>query len=1054
MHRVSSLRRGQFLAAVSLVLLVGTMVCAAPQPSPEVVTNILQLRRIAGQNLEAAYGFRLEGDVWWANAARGRFVLRDPSGAAALELELAGPFPQAGQRVRIAGIGTVKQHGSAIRLGAKGPVVDNDGVHGIIAKQGTVHLDGGNQPIRVEWFNGVEGLGLEVAYEGPGVSRQAIPASALWRFETGTSNLVNGSDYRAYEVTGNVLPNFAAVPVLTNGIATNFTLTHLPRREQIGLVFTGFIQTSQTGLYTFHLKSDDGSRLFVGQPSLRAEVIGAGAFPTPQRLTVGQVVTEADDRQWSEVEGRVAIARKTPTGLQLELTAGAAQLLVELGDDSGIAVEPLVNARIRALGFCQGVHTTDGQQVAGVLLVPGSKEIEIVEATSLPDADLVIATNGGALKVLSTAGEVHRLKREEAQRGYPVRLRGVVTSVLPEHQSFTIQDPMRGLYVEDYSAVRAAPPEVGEFLEVEGTTDPSLFAPIVKATRVRSLGAGRLPEPVRPMWDQLNNGSLDAQQVELQGIVTEVQTNGLTLLAPGGIINVTLRLRDQAINLSQYENALVRIRGCLLASWDYLTHQVKMGNVRIYHADILVEQPPPADLFSSPLKTAAELLQFDPQAGAFQRVRVSGQVTHVRDTEHFLQDAERGLRFLTKHPSTLEAGSLVEVVGFPDLLGSASPVLREAVIRKTGAAPLPEPRPLSAENLIRADHDATRVKVEGLLVNVSRAKAETVLELQNGVRTFVARLEDAAGALPSLAAGSRLELTGIYAGLGGNRAAGQDIAAFELLVRAPADIRVLARPPWWTLKRLLVSLGVLACVLAVAALWITQLHRQVEERTAQLGAQIQERQRVEHQRALEEERTRIAQDLHDELGSGITEMSMLAARAKSASAPDEKRERHLDQVGSKARDLVTALDEIVWAMNPRHDSLASLVSYFSLYADRFLGLANIAWQLEGPTGDANQSVDSRRRHQLFLAFKEALTNVVRHSGATEVRIGIRCEPGRVHMSVADNGRGLPAGLRTEDMDGLNNMRRRIEKLGGHFEISGEPTRGTLVRFDVPADYPS
>ena len=71
--------------------------------------------------------------------------------------------------------------------------------------------------------------------------------------------------------------------------------------------------------------------------------------------------------------------------------------------------------------------------------------------------------------------------------------------------------------------------------------------------------------------------------------------------------------------------------------------------------------------------------------------------------------------------------------------------------------------------------------------------------------------------------------------------------------------------------------------------------------------------------------------------------------------------------------MVTALDEIVWAMNPAHDSLASLVSYFCLYADRFLGLANITWRLEGPTGPADQVVDSRHRHQLFLAFKEALT---------------------------------------------------------------------------------
>jgi len=215
------------------------------------------------------------------------------------------------------------------------------------------------------------------------------------------------------------------------------------------------------------------------------------------------------------------------------------------------------------------------------------------------------------------------------------------------------------------------------------------------------------------------------------------------------------------------------------------------------------------------------------------------------------------------------------------------------------------------------------------------------------------------------------------------------------------------------------------------------------------GAAGRFRQRVEHQREMEQERARIAHDLHDELGSGITEIGMLAARAKSASAPDEKRSRYLDQMGGKAREMVTALDEIVWAMNPAHDSLASLVSYFCLYADRFLGLANITWRLEGPPASAELAVDSRHRHQLFLVFKEALTNVVRHSGAAEVSLGIQVEQGELRLIIADNGRGLPSNARTEEMDGVNNMRSRIEKLGGRFEIAGEAGKGTILRVQVP-----
>jgi signal transduction histidine kinase len=137
-------------------------------------------------------------------------------------------------------------------------------------------------------------------------------------------------------------------------------------------------------------------------------------------------------------------------------------------------------------------------------------------------------------------------------------------------------------------------------------------------------------------------------------------------------------------------------------------------------------------------------------------------------------------------------------------------------------------------------------------------------------------------------------------------------------------------------------------------------------------------------------------------------------------------------------------------MNPTHDSLASMVSYFSLYAERFLGLANIAWQLEGPTGPDDHVVDSRHRHQLFLAFKEALTNVVRHSGATEVRLSIQVESGRIRLTIADNGRGLTGSGQTSEMDGVANMRARLEKLGGHCEVNSKTGQGTVVRFDLPA----
>jgi signal transduction histidine kinase len=649
--------------------------------------------------------------------------------------------------------------------------------------------------------------------------------------------------------------------------------------------------------------------------------------------------------------------------------------------------------------------------------------------------------------LLASAAEIHHLKREEAQRAYPVKIRGVVTSTLPEHEAFTIQDTTRGIYVIDVSGSRSDTPRIGDYLEVEGVSDPGQFAPVVDASRVRIVGQGSIPEPVHPTWQQLINGSLDAQYVEIQAILTSVQTNGVMLRTADGTILTDIRVADgEPQDLARYEDALIRVRGCLFATWDYVTRRVKVGEIRINGGNITVDQPAPDDLFSTPAKTASELLLFDPQASVFQRVKVSGQIIHIQEPEYFMMDGNNGVRFILKHSSDLQVGDVVDAVGFAEL-STASPVLREAVVRKRSHASLPQPRLLEASDLTRADLDSTRVRIKAVLVDQRTTGSEQALEMRVGLRSFLARLTGTNHTVLDIPAGSQLELTGTYA----SQSVNQSVASFELLIDSPPDVVVLARPPWWTLQKLLIMLGALACILAVTVLWITQLHRTVAQRTAELEIQIRERQRVEQEHAMEQERGRIAQDLHDELGSSLTEISMLGVRAQAASTPPEKRGAYLHQMSDKARQMVTALDEIVWAMNPTHNSVASMVSYFSIYAERFLGLANITWVLEGPFEADHYVVDSRHRHQLFLAFKEALTNVVRHAEATEVRLNIQMKQKQIRLTISDNGQGWANGEQIEGMDGVTNMRTRLQKLGGRFEISSKAGAGTVVRFDVPLD---
>ncbi len=396
---------------------------------------------------------------------------------------------------------------------------------------------------------------------------------------------------------------------------------------------------------------------------------------------------------------------------------------------------------------------------------------------------------------LTTAEQVHRLTGEQAASGQPVLIRGVITCALPGFDAAVVQDATSGIYIDRWNPSLGGPPRVGELVEVGGVTDPGQFAPRIHAVRITRLGTGELPPPVRPYWDQLINGSLDTQFVEIEGIVTTVRADGVTLLTHGGKINALVFDTNGGTNgvaLKPCEGALVRLRGCLFASWDSATHAVNVSEVRLFAPSVMAVEPAPADAFALAPKRVTDLALFDPQASALRRVKVSGQISHERAGEYYAMDGTNGFRFVPKETVSLRVGDLVEVVGFPSLTGP-SPVLQEALARKTGAAPLPDARPLDAESLFRAENDARRVRVQAVLLNLSGD--QRTLELQAGLQRFVAHVDGDGRAAPpprfsrgagqrrgfDLPPGSRLELTGVYAGSGGNRTTGMDVANFELL---------------------------------------------------------------------------------------------------------------------------------------------------------------------------------------------------------------------------------------------------------------------------------
>ncbi len=218
---------------------------------------------------------------------------------------------------------------------------------------------------------------------------------------------------------------------------------------------------------------------------------------------------------------------------------------------------------------------------------------------------------------------------------------------------------------------------------------------------------------------------------------------------------------------------------------------------------------------------------------------------------------------------------------------------------------------------------------------------------------------------------------------------------------------------------------------------------------------------LERQRAIERERTRIAKDIHDDLGASLTRINLLSQSARRDMNDAPQRERNLDQICTTARQLTRAMDEIVWAVDPQHDTLDSLASYLGKLIHELLGDSGIRCRLDFPAQLPAWPVTAEVRHNLFLAFKEALHNVLKHSQATEVRISLALEPAAFAVNISDNGCGFDSALLRENaangsqprprLNGLVNMRKRLLEIGGRCDIQTERGHGTQVTFFLPAN---
>ena len=239
-----------------------------------------------------------------------------------------------------------------------------------------------------------------------------------------------------------------------------------------------------------------------------------------------------------------------------------------------------------------------------------------------------------------------------------------------------------------------------------------------------------------------------------------------------------------------------------------------------------------------------------------------------------------------------------------------------------------------------------------------------------------------------------------------------------------------------------------SCLLAAATI-IAWLARYFTRRRMQ-----RQMEQLERRQTVERERARIAQDIHDDIGTTLTRITMLSQPAGIKSGEPQQARAVLSRICSIASEATRALDEIVWAVDPRQDTLDSAMRYMGKFAQDMLVPADIRCRLDLPLDLPVWPLTAELRHNLFLAFKEALNNTLKHAAATEVHLSLTLQPDSFVLTVKDDGRGFardrPASEpgRISSGNGLPNMERRLTRIGGRCEIA-TTAHGTSVSFIVP-----
>ena len=668
------------------------------------------------------------------------------------------------------------------------------------------------------------------------------------------------------------------------------------------------------------------------------------------------------------------------------------------------------------------------------------------------------------LPLLTTIQQIRALSQDEGARGYPVRVRGIVTHFDEQAAvGLIVHDGEFGQFVMPPPNPRSVSPwrdlRRGDLVEIEGRTIRGGFAPNVQPALVRRLRRAPLPSPKHIPFSSMLTGRHDCDYVEVTGVVQrawlssdpQMHTLFADVAFDDGIVRAAFWDYSRQ-DLVRFVDARVRLRGNVGALFGR-TEQLRGVSLFVGHTgDVVVLESAP-DPFALPTRSIRSIYNYSAAGEVNRRIRVRGVVTGYipghpvevtdftstamfRYVQHvlYVDDGTGGARIETEQEQRVRPGDVIEVAGFP-VVTPGKPILTNAIFRTTGAAAQPRATGIGADNVLTPENDAMLVRLEGRFLSLLITPMERILVLKVGETVLHADLEADAGtgALERIRPGSTIAVTGVYSYQWGPP------PSFRLFLRSPDDVTVLASAPWWTLRHTFVMVVLLGVVAGAAGLW---------------ARTTANRKRQEYQAVLNE-RSRVGRELHDTFEQGLAGIALqLEAVAGSLDASPEAARQSLDVARQMLRYSQEEARRSV--MDLRSQALESRDlpgALTDLARQMTYGTSVVAdVRVEGPA----HRLDASQEHHLLRIGLEALTNALKHSGARRIEIRLRFGADGTELVVQDDGCGLDN--RLEDKPGchfgLQGIRERVDKLRGVLRIDRRPAGGTRLFVGVPARRPA